>query len=64
LPDDKDETRKAVLEKLKAETIELAIKNGAVKGTVKTEHEESPLSYTGEKKASRFIIKAIGELDI
>ena len=64
MEDDKDETRKAVLEKLQAETIEISHKNGAIPGSVTTSHEETPLSYIPGYTASRFIIKAIGELNI
>lgn len=47
---------------VKAEAVALAVKNGAVKQSIETIPDEIPVQYT--EGIVRFIVKAIGELDV
>jgi len=54
--------RKDILEEVKKEAVDVALKNGAVENTVETFPDEIPVQYT--EGIVRFIVKAIGDLDV
>jgi N-methylhydantoinase A/oxoprolinase/acetone carboxylase beta subunit len=55
-------SREEILEGVKNEAIELAVKNGAVRESIETIPDEIPVQYV--EGIVRFIVKAIGELNV